>query len=86
MTRHDRYLLQSCRSLSAIENTASALISIFLTTHWRALGIADLGVVTAGLYPRDAQPLVVIDFLILVRQCQSWRSIAAFQPGIAGTR
>src|SRR5262249_36070158 len=32
------YLLQSFRSLSAIENTASALISILRTTHWRASG------------------------------------------------
>ncbi|MEY9590492.1 hypothetical protein ABIA06_002783 [Bradyrhizobium yuanmingense] len=36
--RFERYLVQSFRSLSAIENTASALISISRTTHCRALG------------------------------------------------
>ena len=32
------YFVQSFRSLSAIENTASALISMSRTTHCRALG------------------------------------------------
>ena len=33
-----RYFVQSFRSLSAIENTASALISMSRTTHCRELG------------------------------------------------
>ena len=36
--RRGSYFVQSFRSLSAIENTASALISISRTTHCRELG------------------------------------------------
>ena len=62
--------LHSFRSLSDIENTASALISMSRTKHCRASAIAHRGIIASGLDPGDAQALVVIDLLVPVVQGQ----------------